>query len=184
MAKKTKETNTPKTVKPITKKTTVEAKKSVVTAPVMPKKEVKTEKKVSKKEMAKEIKKVDDKEIKLFKSVDDEETISFTFKKPFFFFLVFPFFFFVGLFLFLSTVLFAKNSYKLGTELNYAYSVNDKLNHQVTTLENVNTKNEAVIKNLNVVLEKVTKNFENMHQVVNTTKNQLIATANSLSTLE
>jgi hypothetical protein len=181
MAKETKEV----------KKTS--SKKETKVETTTPKKEKKVETTTSKKErktVNKEIptmveEKVEVKpEVKLFNSVDTEETISFTFKKPFFFFIVLPLFFFAGLFLFLTSLMFAKNNYQLRSELENSYSINNDLSNKVVTLDNINVKNEIKIRNMQEMLKRVAINFDNMYNVVNTAKSQLSATANSISALE
>ena len=181
MAKETKEV----------KKTS--SKKETKVETTTPKKEKKVEATTSKKErktVNKEIPTmVEEKpevkpEVKLFNSVDTEETISFTFKKPFFFFIVLPLFFFAGLFLFLTSLMFAKNNYQLRSELENSYSINNDLSNKVVTLDNINVKNEIKIRNMQEMLKRVAINFDNMYNVVNTAKNQLSATANSISALE
>lgn len=181
MAKETKEV----------KKTS--SKKETKVETTTPKKEKKVEATTSKKErktVNKEIPTmVEEKpevkpEVKLFNSVDTEETISFRFKKPFFFFIVLPLFFFAGLFLFLTSLMFAKNNYQLRLELENSYSINNDLSNKVVTLDNINVKNEIKIRNMQEMLKRVAINFDNMYNVVNTAKSQLSATANSISALE
>lgn len=182
MAKETKEVKkTPSKKETKVKTTTSKKEKKVETT--TPKKERKTANNTEIPTMVEEKLEVKP-EVKLFNSVDTEETISFTFKKPFFFFIVLPLFFFAGLFLFLTSLMFAKNNYQLRSELENSYSINNDLSNKVVTLDNINVKNEIKIRNMQEMLKRVAINFDNMYNVVNTAKSQLSATANSISALE
>ena len=185
MAKETKEVKKTSSKKETKVETTTPKKEKKVEATTQ-KKEKKVERKTANKEIPTMVEeKVEVKpEVKLFNSVDTEETISFTFKKPFFFFIVLPLFFFAGLFLFLTSLMFAKNNYQLRSELENSYSINNDLSNKVVTLDNINVKNEIKIRNMQEMLKRVAINFDNMYNVVNTAKSQLSATANSISALE